>query len=68
MDEFALKWYQAKRSLFGQAQVSTFVRFSTAVDEEAGMEASESAIVAFIRSAAPLVERALSGQRDKRSG
>lgn len=61
-DEFALKWYQATRSLLGKPQVSTFVRFSTIIDEGMGPEGTESRIVEFIARAAPIVEGALSGE------
>jgi EpsI family protein len=59
-DEFALKWYQAKRSLSGKPQVSTFVRFSTIVRDEIGMDATRSMTMEFIEMAAPLIEMALS--------
>lgn len=67
MDEFALKWYQAKRSLFGQPQVSTFVRFSTVVQESIGIGSAEKGIIEFIGSAAPTIEEALSAQSEKRT-
>ena len=60
-DEFALKWYQAGRSLSGKPQVSTFVRFSTVIPEKTGTDAAESLIIEFIESAAPLIEQVLSG-------
>ena len=60
-DEFALKWYQARRSLSGKPQVSTFVRFSTVVPKETGTDEAESMIIEFIESAAPLIEQVLPG-------
>ena len=61
MDEFALKWYQAKRSLSGKPQVSTFVRFSTILSDETATDTAESVIIEFIESAAPFIEQMLSG-------
>ena len=60
MDEFALKWYQAKRSLMGKPQVSTFIRFSTIIPEGLDIDTAESEIVEFIESAAPSIESVLS--------
>ena len=66
-DEFALKWYQAKRSLLGKPQVSTFVRFSTIVRDEAGSDDTETMIMEFIETAAPLIEQVLSGEKENRA-
>jgi EpsI family protein len=62
MDEFALKWYQAKRSMLGRAQVSTFIRFSTIVPDGTPDSEVESALRHFIQSLAPLIESVLIGQ------
>lgn len=66
-NEFALKWYQTKRSLFGKPQESTFVRFSTPVPE--GMDESdvEENLLHFIESMAASVESVLRGFATKGS-
>ena len=67
-DEFALKWYQAKQSLFGKPQVSTFVRFSTPVPDGVDASAAEENLLLFIESLTASVESALGGQAAKGSG
>jgi EpsI family protein len=66
-DEFALKWYQTKQSLFGKPQVSTFVRFSTPVPEGTDESTVEKDLLRFIESMATSVESALGGQAMKGS-
>lgn len=61
MDEFALKWYQAKRSMLGQPQVSTFIRFSTILPDGAEESDVESAMMQFIEAIAPSIETVLAG-------
>jgi len=64
-DEFALKWYQTKRSLFGKPQVSTFVRFSTPVPEGMDESAVEESLLHFIESMTISVESVLGGHATK---
>ena len=66
-DEFALKWYQTKQSLFGKPQVSTFVRFSTPVPEGIDESMVEESLMHFIESMTISVESALGGQAMKGS-
>ncbi len=60
-DEFALKWYQTKRSLLGKPQVSTFVRFSTPVPDGRDESMVEDHLLDFIESIADTVESVLNG-------
>lgn len=64
-DEFALKWYQAKRSLFGKPQESTFIRFSTPVPAGADESTVEENLLHFIESMTTSVESVLSGYTTK---
>lgn len=64
-DEFALKWYQAKRSLFGKPQESTFVRFSTPVPDGEEQSAAEERLLRFIERASGDIESVLSGHAKK---
>jgi EpsI family protein len=64
-DEFALKWYQTKKSLFGKPQESTFVRFSTAVPEGTDESAAEENLLHFIESITTAVDSVLGGQAMK---
>jgi EpsI family protein len=64
-DEFALKWYQTKRSLFGKPQVSTFVRFSTPVPEGEDESTAEESLLHFIESITNALESVLGGQAMK---
>jgi EpsI family protein len=64
-DEFALKWYQTKRSLFGKPQESTFVRFSTPVPEGMDESTVEGNLLHFIESMTISVESVLGGRATK---
>ncbi len=66
-DEFALKWYQTKRSLFGKPQESTFVRFSTPVTEGTDESTVEENLLYFIESMTISVESVLGGRKRKGS-
>jgi EpsI family protein len=66
-DEFALKWYQAKRSMLGRPQVSTFIRFSTVVPDGTPEIEVEYAMRDFIQSLAPLIETVLGEEPRKGS-
>ncbi len=66
-DEFALKWYQTKRSLFGKPQESTFVRFSTPVPDGVDESTVEEHLIHFIESMTASVESVLGGQAAKGS-
>lgn len=64
-DEFALKWYQTKRSLFGKPQVSTFVRFSAPVPEGMDESMMEKTLLHFMESMTTSIESVLSGHAMK---
>ena len=66
-DEFALKWYQTKQSLFGKPQVSTFVRFSTPVPAGMDESAVEESLLHFMESMATSIESILGEQAMKGS-
>jgi EpsI family protein len=66
-DEFALKWYQTKRSLFGKPQVSTFIRFSTPMPEGMDESVVEESLLHFIESMTLSIESVLGGQATKGS-
>lgn len=60
-DEFALKWYQTKRSLFGKPQISTFVRFSTPVPAGSDESMVEENLIGFIESMSAPIDSVLGG-------
>ena len=64
-NEFALKWYQAKRSLARKPQESTFVRFSTPVPKGADESKAEEKLLQFIESIAVPIDSVLTEQAMK---
>jgi len=66
-DEFALKWYQTRRSLLGKPQVSTFVRFSTLIPEGMDEAIVERYLLEFIESMTTSIESVLGGHTMKGS-
>jgi len=59
--EFALKWYQMKRSLLGKVQSASFVRISTRVAPGREIEPARRELIAFIERISPSIERVLHG-------